>query len=104
VEEWAALKSGDQNDNSFERSVGAFDLFILEDAPEGDINDVSAAESFRLMPIIGHSTVSVFTTEAADRDSRSSRGSMNTSTDFVMPTQPSTTSLHGRKQAQWLGF
>lgn len=53
LEGWAALKQDDQNDDSFERSVGAFDLFILEDAPEGDIDDVSAAESLHLvMPII----------------------------------------------------
>ena len=42
VAEWAALKYGDQRDDSFERPVGAFDLFILDDAPEGDLDDVSA--------------------------------------------------------------
>jgi hypothetical protein len=41
LEEWEALKSGTQKDESFERSVGAFDLFILDEAPEGDLDDVS---------------------------------------------------------------
>ncbi len=49
VQEWAALKYGEQKADSFERSVGAFDLFILDDAPEGDIDDVSAR------PIVGFS-------------------------------------------------
>lgn len=42
VAEWASLKYGDQNDDSFERPVSAFDLFVLDDAPEGDLDDVSA--------------------------------------------------------------
>ena len=41
VAEWAALKNAD-GEVSFERSVGALDLFILDDAPEGDVDDVSA--------------------------------------------------------------
>ena len=42
MQEWVALKYGEQEDDSFEESVGALDLFILDDAPEGDIDDVSA--------------------------------------------------------------
>ncbi|KAF7504116.1 hypothetical protein GJ744_002685 [Endocarpon pusillum] len=40
VQEWAALKDGEQQDGSFEKSVGALDLFILDDAREGDIDDI----------------------------------------------------------------
>ncbi len=56
VQEWAALKYGEQKDDSFERSVGAFDLFILDDAPEGDIDDVSASSVLGLLwlPITYH--------------------------------------------------
>ncbi len=42
VEEWGALKYGYHKDDSFERPVGAFDLFILDAAPEGDLDDVRA--------------------------------------------------------------
>jgi F-box protein 21 len=42
VAEWASLKNGD-GEASFERSVGALDLFVLDDAPDGDVDDVSAA-------------------------------------------------------------
>jgi hypothetical protein len=45
VDEWAILRYGDQKDDSFARGVGAFDLFILDEAPEGDINDVCAGRS-----------------------------------------------------------
>jgi hypothetical protein len=42
VDEWAIARYGDHKDDSFARAVGAFDLFILDNAPEGDMNDVSA--------------------------------------------------------------
>jgi hypothetical protein len=42
VDEWAILRYGDRKDDSFARAAGAFDLFILDEAPEGDINDVCA--------------------------------------------------------------
>ena len=50
LEEWAALKRGNQKDDPFERPVGALDLFILEDGPEGDIDDVSVGELLPLNP------------------------------------------------------
>ena len=52
VEEWLALRSSSeetssstssQSSTSFERPLAALDLFILEQRPEGDIEDVSSA-------------------------------------------------------------
>jgi hypothetical protein len=45
LETWAALTQVDQTEPGlFERSVGAFDLFILDDA-KGDVDDVSVRHS-----------------------------------------------------------
>lgn len=54
MEEWATLRNdrqGQQGD-SYERAVAAFDLFILDDAPEGDLDDVSlrGTSSFSKIP------------------------------------------------------
>jgi hypothetical protein len=48
IDEWDALKYGEQKDNLFERAVTALDLFVLDAAPEGDMDDVSSGhpESF----------------------------------------------------------
>lgn len=42
MEVWAGSRNGDPKDDTYERVVGAFDLFVLDDAPEGDLDDVSA--------------------------------------------------------------
>ncbi|ETI25274.1 hypothetical protein G647_04649 [Cladophialophora carrionii CBS 160.54] len=41
VREWTAVKQRDSV-NSYERSLGAFDLFILEEQLEGDLSDIHA--------------------------------------------------------------
>ncbi len=59
VREWVGLKYGEQKDHSFERSVGAFDLFILDDALEGDIDDVGGRPvvCLSLLPVTYHHSV-----------------------------------------------
>jgi hypothetical protein len=98
VAEWAALKNG-EGEVSFERSVGALDLFILDDAPEGDVDDVSAGGSglmFRPSRLFQPATVIKL---RVDQKFRSFGDSANLSTDFVKPTQTLTTSPHGRRRA-----
>jgi F-box protein 21 len=40
LDEWQNLKLRDVNDDSLERAVGAFDLFILDERDSGDLDDI----------------------------------------------------------------
>lgn len=40
LDEWQNLKFRDENDDSLERAVGAFDLFILDERESGDLDDI----------------------------------------------------------------
>jgi F-box protein 21 len=40
LDEWQNLKFRDENDDSLERAVGAFDMFILEERESGDLDDI----------------------------------------------------------------
>ena len=40
------ISSEDVSGASYERAVGAFDLFLLDDAPERDLNDVSVVTMY----------------------------------------------------------
>jgi F-box protein 21 len=40
LDEWQNLKFRDENDDSLERAVGAFDMFILDERESGDLDDI----------------------------------------------------------------
>lgn len=40
LDEWQNLKFRDENDDSLERAVGAFDMFILDERESGDLEDI----------------------------------------------------------------